>query len=125
MLAGCSGQRNDAGSTIVAGLLQVRPKGATQVAPVLLSALQTVGVRFSLASLIFLHSFCVLLCFRFIFDTQHTMRLSSSLPCAVLILCRMCSLSNGLPNLIGILLCGLLFCRAFILCLHWSIASRF
>ena len=27
-------QRNDAGSTLVAGLLQVRPKGATQVAPV-------------------------------------------------------------------------------------------
>ena len=26
---------NDAGSTIVAGMLQVRPKGATQVAPVL------------------------------------------------------------------------------------------
>ncbi|PSU28851.1 hypothetical protein C9I99_25585 [Photobacterium lutimaris] len=35
MLKEYSCQWNDAGSTIVAGLLQVRPKGATQVAPAL------------------------------------------------------------------------------------------
>ena len=32
---GIGSQRNEAGSTIVAGMLQVRPKGATQVAPAL------------------------------------------------------------------------------------------
>ncbi|PSB88969.1 hypothetical protein C5F63_06130, partial [Photobacterium damselae subsp. damselae] len=36
LLTDYSSQRNDAGSTIVAGMLQVRPKGATKVAPVLL-----------------------------------------------------------------------------------------
>ncbi|EAS41935.1 hypothetical protein C9J48_24910 [Photobacterium profundum] len=39
MLTDYSSQWNDAGSTIVAGLLQVRPKGATQVAPALLCLL--------------------------------------------------------------------------------------